>query len=73
MPFGALQFILIHLASWLVVRSSRKSIFLAIVIAPVIVGSGILFGVERVESNKGVLLFGYCESLREPTNCTVCV
>ncbi|KAM0752342.1 MFS general substrate transporter [Meredithblackwellia eburnea MCA 4105] len=59
-PFGALQFLLIHLSSYLAVRFKTKSIIFFVFILPVIVGSSILFGLKRVAANKGPLLLGYC-------------
>ncbi|RAR04252.1 MFS general substrate transporter [Stemphylium lycopersici] len=59
MPFGALQFISILLASWLAYRFKRKSPFLLGLVTIVIVGVALLVGLPKTESNQSGLLVGY--------------
>ncbi|KAI5477205.1 hypothetical protein MNV49_006649, partial [Pseudohyphozyma bogoriensis] len=58
-PYGALQMVVIFLASWLATRYKYKGPFLIAITIPVIWGTAILYAVPRVVANKGVLLFGY--------------
>ncbi|EUC36327.1 hypothetical protein COCCADRAFT_88489 [Bipolaris zeicola 26-R-13] len=59
MPFGALQFISILLASYLAYRFKRKSPFLLILVTIVIVGVSLLVALPKEKKNKGGLLAGY--------------
>lgn len=58
-PFGALQVIVILGAARLAQRFKNKSIMLAAVITPVIIGSALLYTIPRIKSNTGALLLGY--------------
>ncbi|KAK5132532.1 hypothetical protein LTR08_008849 [Meristemomyces frigidus] len=59
MPFGALQFISILLASWLAYRFERKSPFLLGLVAIVIVGVALLVGLPKTKEHTAGLLVGY--------------
>ncbi|KAJ6080910.1 hypothetical protein N7499_005784 [Penicillium canescens] len=59
MPFGALQFIIILLASYLAQTARVKSAILAGFMIPTIAGLAILFAVPRTKSVQGELLAGY--------------
>ena len=59
MPFGALQFIMILLASYLVQKGRLKAPVLAAFMLPVIAGFAILFSVPRTGSSQGPLMAGY--------------
>lgn len=59
MPFGAMQFVVILLASWLAQTARVKSAVLALFMLPVIAGLAILYAVARTESNQSTLLAGY--------------
>ncbi|KAM0787375.1 hypothetical protein ACM66B_003461 [Microbotryomycetes sp. NB124-2] len=58
-PFGALQVVVIYLASYVATRFKSKSIAFSIFMAPVIVGCALLMGLPRTPDNKSALLFGY--------------
>ncbi|KAL7414559.1 major facilitator superfamily domain-containing protein [Mrakia frigida] len=57
-PFGALQLIIILFASYLAVKFRIKSVVLACLMVPCVVGSALLYALPR-ENNDGPLLFGY--------------
>ncbi|KAJ4347396.1 hypothetical protein N0V95_005493 [Ascochyta clinopodiicola] len=59
MPFGALQFVSILLASWLAYRFKRKSPFLLALVTIVIIGVALLVALPKNKANKGGLLAGY--------------
>jgi len=59
MPFGALQFVSILLASFLAYRYKRKSPFLLGLVAIVIVGVALMVALPKTKENKGGLLAGY--------------
>lgn len=59
MPFGALQTILILLASYLAQKAKLKAVILAILMLPVLAGLVILYLVPRDQSSQGALLAGY--------------
>ncbi|KAF2826618.1 MFS general substrate transporter [Ophiobolus disseminans] len=59
MPFGALQFCSILLASWLAYRFKRKSPFLLGLVTIVIVGVSLMVALPKTKANKGGLLAGY--------------
>lgn len=59
MPFGALQFIVILLASYLAQKAKLKGPILATIMAPVVAGLAVLYSVPRGKSNQGPLLAGY--------------
>ncbi|UKZ46218.1 hypothetical protein TrVGV298_000419 [Trichoderma virens] len=59
MPFGALQTILILLASFLAQRAKIKGAILAVFMLPVLAGLIILYCVPREKSEQGALLAGY--------------
>lgn len=59
MPFGALQFIMILLASYLAQKCHLKAPVLAAFMLPVIAGLAILYAVPRTGSTQGPLMAGY--------------
>ncbi|KAL7937219.1 major facilitator superfamily domain-containing protein [Trichoderma chlorosporum] len=59
MPFGALQTILILLASYLAQKAKIKGAILAVFMLPVLAGLVILYCVPRQNSDQGALLAGY--------------
>jgi len=59
MPFGALQFLSILLASWLAYRFKRKSPFVLALVTIVIVGVALMVALPKTKANKGGLLVGY--------------
>lgn len=59
MPFGAMQFIIILLASYLAQTVRVKSVVLAIFMLPVIAGLALLYAMPRTKSAQGALLAGY--------------
>ncbi|BDD63663.1 hypothetical protein MPDQ_003248 [Monascus purpureus] len=59
MPFGALQFILILLASYLAQRARLKGAILASFMVPVVAGLAILYAVPRSKSAQGASMAGY--------------
>lgn len=59
MPFGALQFIIILLSSWLAQKAAMKSVVLASFMLPVVAGLAILYAVPREDSEQGALMAGY--------------
>ncbi|KAI1264383.1 major facilitator superfamily domain-containing protein [Xylariaceae sp. FL1019] len=58
-PFGALQLIVILLASWAAQKAKIKSITLDIFMIPVVVGLVLLYVLNRSSSQQGPLLLGY--------------
>ncbi|OQE31493.1 hypothetical protein PENSTE_c001G06712 [Penicillium steckii] len=59
MPFGALQMIMILLASYLAQTARLKGAILAVFMLPVVAGLAILYAVDRTKSSQGALLAGY--------------
>ncbi|RFU81222.1 mfs transporter [Trichoderma arundinaceum] len=59
MPFGALQIILILLASFLAQKAKLKGVILATFMLPVLAGLVVLYSVPRDKSSQGALLAGY--------------
>ena len=59
MPFGALQFIIILLASFLARTARLKGAVLATFMLPVVAGLAILYAVARTKSDQSALLAGY--------------
>jgi predicted MFS family arabinose efflux permease len=59
MPFGAVQTIVILLASYLAQTARLKGAILAIFMLPVVAGLAILYAVPRAHSAQGTLLAGY--------------
>ncbi|KAL4920404.1 major facilitator superfamily domain-containing protein [Aspergillus aurantiobrunneus] len=59
MPFGAIQWIFILLASYLAQKARSKSIILTLFMLPVVAGLGILYAVPRDDSAQGALMAGY--------------
>lgn len=59
MPFGALQMIVILLASYMAQTARLKGAVLVIFMIPVVAGLGILYAVARTTSAQGALLAGY--------------
>lgn len=59
MPFGALQFIVILLASYLAQKAKLKSAILASFMLPVVAGLAILYAIPRTHSHEAALLVGY--------------
>ncbi|PHH79938.1 hypothetical protein CDD80_3390 [Ophiocordyceps camponoti-rufipedis] len=61
MPFGALQFIVILLASYLAQKASRKAVILASFMVPVVIGLAILYAIHRQNApgSRAALLIGY--------------
>ncbi|KAL7410774.1 major facilitator superfamily domain-containing protein [Mrakia frigida] len=57
-PFGALQVLVIVLASYLAVRFRIKSAIIAAIVVPCVAGSAMLYALPR-ENNNGPLLLGY--------------
>ena len=58
MPFGALQFIVILIASFLASKAHLKGAILASFMVPVVAGLAILYAVPRTKSVQGALLAG---------------
>jgi len=58
-PFGAVQFIIIMLASWAAQRFKIKSVVLATIIIPVVAGLAMLYAIPHTKANEGSLLSGY--------------
>lgn len=58
-PFGALQFIIILLASWAAQKFRIKSVVLVILVVPVIAGLAMLYSISHTASHEGSLLAGY--------------
>ncbi|KAJ5151343.1 uncharacterized protein N7482_010595 [Penicillium canariense] len=59
MPFGALQTIVILLASYLAQTARLKGAVLSVFMLPVIAGLAILYAMPRTDSAQGTLLAGY--------------
>ncbi|KAJ5683578.1 hypothetical protein N7462_006743 [Penicillium macrosclerotiorum] len=59
MPFGAMQFVVILLASYLAQTARLKGAILAIFMLPVVAGLAILYAVPRTDSKQSALLAGY--------------
>lgn len=59
MPFGALQFIIILLASYLAQKARLKAVVLASFMLPVVAGLAILYALPRDDSVQGALMAGY--------------
>ncbi|KAL4924176.1 putative MFS transporter [Aspergillus undulatus] len=59
MPFGAIQWIFIMLASYLTHHVRAKSIILIFFMLPVVAGLGILHAVPRTDDAQGALMAGY--------------
>lgn len=59
MPFGALQFVVILLASFLARTAKVKGAVLAAFMLPVVAGLAILYAVARTDAEQGALLAGY--------------
>ncbi|GAB7352002.1 hypothetical protein MBLNU459_g2521t1 [Dothideomycetes sp. NU459] len=59
MPFGALQFVVIMLASYAAQRAKYKSAVLALIMLPVIAGLVMLYLLKRTPSEEAPLLVGY--------------
>ncbi|KAK3696054.1 hypothetical protein LTR37_018135 [Vermiconidia calcicola] len=59
MPFGALQWIIIILASLAATKFKIKSAVLFVIVIPVIVGLAMLYTLPHTDSNQGGLLAGY--------------
>ncbi|KAI0123979.1 major facilitator superfamily domain-containing protein [Xylariales sp. AK1849] len=59
MPFGALQLIVIFLASWAAQTAKIKSAVLNVILIPVIVGLAMLYVLNRDASQQGPLLLAY--------------
>lgn len=59
MPFGALQFLSILLASYLAYKFKLKSPFLLALVTIVIVGVALMVALPKTKANKGGLLVGY--------------
>lgn len=58
-PFGALQVVLIYLASWCATRFKHKAPVFMIFMLPVIIGCVLMYTLPRTPANKGPLLLGY--------------
>jgi len=58
-PFGALQFTIILLASWAAQRFKIKSITLVSLTLPVIAGLAMLYTISHTDAHQGSLLAGY--------------
>lgn len=59
MPFGALQLIVILLASYLAQKAKLKGAVLAAFMLPVVAGLALLYSIPRNQSVQGPLLAGY--------------
>lgn len=59
MPFGALQLIVILLASYLAQTARVKGAILAALMLPVVAGLAMLYAIPRTDSAQGALLAGY--------------
>lgn len=59
MPFGALQIIVILLASYLAQKARVKGVILMFFMIPVVAGLAVLYSVPRDNSAKAALLVGY--------------
>ncbi|OAA78450.1 Major facilitator superfamily domain, general substrate transporter [Akanthomyces lecanii RCEF 1005] len=59
MPFGALQLIVILLASYLAQKAKLKAAILALFVLPVVAGLAVLYSVKRDDSAQAALLVGY--------------
>lgn len=59
MPFGAIQWIVIMLASYLMQKAKLKSVVLAAFMLPVIAGLVMLYLLPRTKGNEAPLLVGY--------------
>ncbi|KKK19062.1 hypothetical protein ARAM_006079 [Aspergillus rambellii] len=59
MPFGAVQFVIILLASLLAQRARMKAVILSLFLLPVIAGLAILYAVPRDHSVQSTLMAGY--------------
>lgn len=59
MPFGALQLIVILLASYLAQKAKLKAAILVLFVLPVVAGLAILYSVKRDDSARAALLVGY--------------
>lgn len=59
MPFGALQLIVILVASYLAQKARLKAAILAAFMLPVVAGLAILYAIPRTQSVQGALLAGY--------------
>ena len=59
MPFGALQIIVILLASYAAQKARLKSAILAVIMLPVVAGLAMLYVLQRTKSEQGPLLAGY--------------
>lgn len=59
MPFGALQLIVILVASYLAQKARLKAAILAAFMLPVVAGLAILYAIPRNQSVQGALLAGY--------------
>ncbi|KAH8652080.1 MFS transporter [Xylariales sp. PMI_506] len=58
-PFGALQLIIILLASWAAQKAKIKSAVLGAIVIPVIVGLVMLYTLNRTAAEQGPLLLAY--------------
>lgn len=59
MPFGALQLIVILLASYLAQKAKLKAAILVLFVLPVVAGLAVLYSVKRDDSARAALLVGY--------------
>ncbi|EJT99728.1 MFS transporter [Dacryopinax primogenitus] len=59
MPFGAVQLITIFVSSWAAYNFKNKGYILIIICLPVILGTGLLYGLGRTSNLNGALLFAY--------------
>jgi hypothetical protein len=59
MPFGAIQWLVIMLASYLMTKARLKSAILAAFMLPVIAGLVMLYLLPRTPGNQAPLLVGY--------------
>lgn len=58
-PFGAVQILIIVIASYVVQRTRMKSIIVAVIVLPVLAGLATLYLLPRNHSHQGGLLVGY--------------
>ncbi|PYI27877.1 putative MFS transporter [Aspergillus indologenus CBS 114.80] len=59
MPFGAVQVIIILLASYLAQKASMKGVILAALVLPVVAGLAMLYALPRDSSANGALMAGF--------------
>ncbi|EMC94539.1 hypothetical protein BAUCODRAFT_73468 [Baudoinia panamericana UAMH 10762] len=59
MPFGAVQLVVTLGAAFGATRFKSKSLMLALLCIPPIIGLSLMLSIPRTKNNRGILLFGY--------------